>query len=109
MSVCVSVPAWSHCCGGLTGHGGLLHRFADGEEGDRDQPLPPGHHGWRRSRLQLLGAPSGPPVPHLRAAKQRAHLCGSRLQTAGQHGVPVQRHGTQHGHHGVWLGQERAW
>lgn len=77
-----TVPAWSYCSGGLSGHSRLLHRLADGEEGDWDQPLSAGHNGWRGRRLQLLGTSAGPPVPHLRAAQQGAHLGGSSVQAA---------------------------
>lgn len=78
----LSVPAWCYCCSGFSGHSGFLHCLTDGEESDWDQPLPAGYHGRRSCWLQLLGAPAGPPVSHLWASEQGAHLCGSSFQAA---------------------------
>ena len=40
-------------------HAHTLYSLSDCEEGDRDQPLPSGHDGWRGGRLLLLGETAG--------------------------------------------------
>lgn len=56
----------SDACASLPG----LRWHADGEEGHRDQPVPPGHHGGRRGGLPVLATQPRSRVPQVRAAER---------------------------------------
>lgn len=92
---------------GLPRHHGLRHLVADRQKGDRDQPLPPRHHGRRRCGLPVLAARPRHGVPPLRAAQRQAHHRARGQQDPGRHHVPVPRPRPQHGHHGRRLGPHR--
>lgn len=79
------------CC--AVGQAGWLTRslcavpcsLPDGEEGDRDQPLPPGHNGRRCSRLPVLGAE--PRTPGARGAglqRVASWQAGAQSQTQAE-------------------------
>ena len=86
----------------------IIYSVSKREKDYRNQPLLAGHHGWRRSRLRILGTKFGHAMPPARAPQRISHLCSCSQQTVGKHPLLISRLRLERRNNDLRVGQDRA-